>query len=118
MTNEEAMGILYSHSRINPKIGCEQKFIAYQNGDVEKALDIAIKAIGQTTWIPVSKRLPNEEEYRKNNGMFNVTDGNRSYAEWFDAYDKKGFGEPTMYGFRIDKCVIAWMPLPESYQGE
>lgn len=67
-------------------------------------------------WIPCSERLPNEEEYRKNNGMFNVTDGNRSYSEWFDPYDKKGFGEPTMCGFRVDRCVIAWQPLPEPYK--
>ena len=58
MTANEAMGILYSHSRINPKIGCEQRFIAYHNGDVEKALDIAVKAIGENRWIPVSERLP------------------------------------------------------------
>ena len=54
----EAMGILRSHSRINPQIGCEQRFIAYHNGDVEKALDIAVKAIGENRWIPVSERLP------------------------------------------------------------
>jgi len=48
---------------------------------------------------------------QKNNRMFNVTDGDRSYSEWFDI--RKGFGEPTMNGFRIDKSVIAWQSLPE-----
>lgn len=47
ITEQEAMGILYSHSRINPQIGCEQRFITYHNGDVEKALDVAVKAIGE-----------------------------------------------------------------------
>ncbi len=70
--------------------------------------------LNQTEWILCSERLPNEEECRKNNRMFNVTDGDRSYSEWFDI--SKGFGEPTMYGFRIDMCVIAWQPLPEPYK--
>lgn len=67
-------------------------------------------------WIPVSERLPTQEEYIANNGLFIVTDGNRTYAEYFDVYNsKKFFGEPTMNGFRVDRCVIAWMPLPEPY---
>ncbi len=67
-------------------------------------------------WIPVSERLPNRDEYIKNNGLFNVSDGNRSYSEWFDIYDKKMFGEPTMSSFRVDRAVIAWMPLPKPYE--
>lgn len=67
-------------------------------------------------WIHVSERLPNHEEYIKNNGLFNVSDGNRSYSEWFDIYKRKRFGEPTMSGFRVDYAVIAWMPLPDPYK--
>jgi hypothetical protein len=69
-------------------------------------------------WIPVSKRLPDREEYIANNGRFIVSDGERSYSEYFDIYDKKCFGEPTMYGFRVDRVVAAWMPLPEPYKAE
>ena len=68
-------------------------------------------------WIPVSERLPYNHEYIKNNGLFNVSDGNRSYSEWFDIYGTQKFGEPTMYGFRVDYCVTAWKPLPEPYKG-
>ena len=64
-------------------------------------------------WISVSDRLPNSDEYVKNNGLFIVSDGNRSYSEWYDLYGKKRFGEPTMNGFCIDYAVIAWMSLPE-----
>ena len=67
-------------------------------------------------WIPVSERLPNRNEYIKNNGLFNVSDGNRSYSEWFDIYDTQKFGEPTMTGFRVDCAVTAWQPLPEPYK--
>lgn len=45
---DEAMGILYSKQRIDPKIYCEMRFIAYHAGDVEIALDMAIKALGRT----------------------------------------------------------------------
>lgn len=69
-------------------------------------------------WIPVSEGLPNHDEYIKNNGWFNVTDGNRSYPAWFDIYDTQKFGEATINGFRVDYAVTAWMPLPEPYNAE
>ena len=85
-------------------------------------LQRAIKALSPVTpqdpkWIPVSERLPTKEEYIANNGLFIVSDGNRTYAEYFDVYNSmKYFGEPTMNGFRVDRCVIAWMSLPEPYK--
>ena len=66
-------------------------------------------------WIPCSERLPNREEYIRCNGLFIVSDGDRAYAEYFDIYDKKCFGEPVMHGFRADRAITAWMPLPEPY---
>lgn len=73
----------------------------------------------QTRWIPVSERLPNHNEYIKNNGLFIVSDGDRSYFEWFDIYDTERFGEPILTGFRIDYAVTAWTPLlPEPYKEE
>lgn len=69
----------------------------------------------QPKWISVSERLPYSHEYIQNNGLFIVSDGNRSYSEWFDIYDTQKFGEPTMNGFRVDYAVTAWMPLPEPY---
>ncbi len=84
--------------------------------DIE-SMKTAIKALESNTWIPVSERLPNNHEYIKNNGLFVVSDGNRSYSEWFDIYDTQRFGEPTIYGFRLDNCVTAWKPLPEPYKG-
>ncbi len=83
------------------------------------ALNKAIEVLKQTRWIPVSERLPIKEEYIANNGLFIVSDGNRTYVEYFDVYNsKKYFGEPTMNGFRVDRCVIEWMPLPEHYKEE
>lgn len=84
----------------------------------EKAKNAVISVIEpETHWILCGERLPNHDEYIKNNGLFIVSDGNRSYSEWYDIYDKRKFGEPTMSGFRIDYAVTAWMPLPEPYKG-
>ena len=63
-------------------------------------------------WVSCKKRLPNRDEYIKNNGLFIVSDGNRSYSEWYDIYNKRRFGEPTMSGFRVDYAVTHWMPFP------
>lgn len=72
----------------------------------------------QPKWIFVSKRLPNNHEYIKNNGLFNVSDGNRSYFGWFDIYNTKKFVKPTIAGFCVDNAVTAWMPLPQPYKAE
>jgi predicted RNase H-like HicB family nuclease len=89
----------------------------YLEDEIKEAKDMAIKALEQEPrWIPVSERLPTKEEYIDNNGLFIVSDGNRTYAEYFDVYNSmKYFGEPTMNGFRVDRCVTAWMPLPKPY---
>ena len=92
----------------------------YQKGykDAEKkfAEEMGVSKMENTTWIPCSERLPSREEYQKCNGQFIVSDGNRTYATYFDIYDTLKFGEPTIERFRIDKCVIAWQPLPAPYQ--
>ena len=67
-------------------------------------------------WIPCSERLPSKEEYQECNGQFIVSDGNRTYATYFDIYDTLKFGEPTIDHFKVDKCVIAWQPLPPKYE--
>ena len=90
----------------------------YQQEMLLKAAHIIYEALEQEPrWILVSERLPTKEEYIANNGLFIVTDGNRTYAEYFDVYNSmKYFGEPTMNGFRVDRCVSAWMPLPKPYR--
>ena len=91
--------------------------IRFDDDKLHEIVDEAVKNIEiKYEWIPVSERLPNNHEYIENNGLFNVSDGNRSYSEYFDIYDTKRFGEPTMSGFRVDYAVTAWMPLPKSYK--
>ena len=117
MTEEEARAIMtrLKQAYINLKTISDLKKKTVKENI--KAYDMAIKALEQEQkWIPVSERLPYNHEYRENNGLFNVSDGNRTYSEWFDIYDTQKFGEPTMYGFRVDHAVIAWMPLPKPYE--
>ena len=90
--------------------GCWIRYKMFEN-----AID-DVPTVEQPQWIPVTERLPNREEYIQCNGLFIVSDGNRSYAEYFDIYDKKCFGEPVMHGFKADRAVTAWMPLPEPYK--
>ena len=76
-------------------------------------------------WIPCSEKMPNWEEYQKNDGRFIVTDGNRVYQSIFDIYANSGFrtlklfhfvGGTQTANFEVDNCVIAWQPLPAPYQ--
>ena len=92
---------------------------AYERGwnDAIDAIMECVETVESQQWVPVSERLPNGEEYIQCNGLFIVSDGDRAYAEYFDIYDKKCFGEPVMHGFRADRAVTAWMPLPEPWKG-
>lgn len=73
-------------------------------------------------WIPVSERLPNKEEYLKDDGRFMLDDGNRRYQGLFDIYDGKFKFTKHISGLNYelfeDNCVVAWMPLPEPYRTE
>lgn len=91
---------------------------AAKNYSCAEKLNDVLKEAKEDEWIPVSERLPSKEEYIKCNGQFIVSDGNRTYATYFDIYDTLRFGEPTIDYFRIDRRVIAWRLLPEPYRGE
>lgn len=93
---------------------CDMKIqLESENEDIFKEI---VKMLEQEPrWIPVSERLPTKEEYIANSGLFIVSDGNRTYVEFFDVYSPiKYFC--TMNGFRVDRCVTAWMPLPKPYE--
>ena len=85
----------------------EDSYVGFDDKDNE-ALDMAIKALEQTRWIPVSERLPREdEEYH----TFLVTDskGRIELSKFYlSISDKKPY-----WGIMMN--VVAWMPLPQSY---
>lgn len=69
-------------------------------------------------WIPCSERLPNKEEYLKDDGRFIVTDGNRRYQCIFDIYTGKFKRYTWNKLLEEDKFAIAWKPMGEPYKGE
>ena len=72
-------------------------------------IETVIKTLKQTSWIPCSERLPEE------NGNYLVTveanDGTASIK--FQMVDHYG---PDWLHEEKHKKVIAWMPLPEKYK--
>ena len=79
--------------------------------DDNEALDMAIKALEQTRWIPVSERLPESDEECH---TFLVTDINGNVT-LSDFYLSLSNSEPYWSGM-IN--VIAWMSLPQPYKAE
>ena len=86
----------------------------FVNTVYEKYLEMAIKALDQTMWIPVSERLPKEgktviasSEY----GVYPETRYTKEYG-WEWAYEAGADYWRALAG------VTAWMPLPERYKKE
>ena len=91
MTNKEAIevidSIVYGFDIISKRIS--------------DALELARSALEQTTWIPVSERLPEDSGYYI--ATTKCRWGNESFAMFYcDGMDWER--------------VIAWMPLPEPYE--
>lgn len=136
MTNEERSQAIADMRRVKNE---------YMNGrELDEAaerkcnsFDMAINALEQTTWIPVSERLPD------NTDPVNITWVNHDpevyYADikdkpftatghycngrwwWYSAscqdyLDEYGHCDDDAMDDAIE--VIAWMPLPEPYKGE
>lgn len=120
MTNNEIIKFL--QSKQIPQCGdkvytADEEYEAYQR---------AIDAVEQTTWIPVSERLP--EEY----GEYLITWKNPKYPKSYigiceceitDVYDHEHnrFEVEWLFDGYItnaypDSYVIAWQPLPKPYE--
>ena len=103
MTNEEALEILTKErvKRRNASDGYPTRYT--------EALGMAIKALEQTRWIPVSERLPEKDE------VVLITN------KWHEV-DKALYIGDEMFDIIINYLqkeeVIAWMPLPQPYKAE
>ena len=111
MTNEEALDELnVIYERLSHPEDCEQGVYSFRDGDYLEALDMAIKALEQTRWIPVSERLPEENEF------VIVTIETATISK-----GKKRSVTKCMYSENSifwKEYVVAWMPLPEPYKAE
>lgn len=103
MTRAEARSYIIRHC--NPD---------YPNGKTEWecAVNMAIKALEEPHWIPCSERLPEES------GTYIVTayDGVEERVT-FAKYQKR-LKRWELTGARAYWRVLAWMPLPEPWEGE
>lgn len=133
MTNEEAKKMLKAKleclknetSGINHDCnmrlcdGCSLNYEQGNMGEQKEALDMAIKALEQTKWIPTSEK-PTEGKYLitgaygKNRyvdiATFDGEDATDTYA--WDSYSDE---------YKVNRRehkVIAYMPLPEPYNAE
>ena len=83
---------------------------------LEEVRDRAIKALEQTRWIPVSERLPKENEYIGNVCKYYLIQdeygdmhvAHLSNVGWIPMHSLKAIGDE----------IIAWRELPESYEEE
>lgn len=132
MTNEEAQ-IIIGNIPIKPEVldNC------YDITEYQEAKAMAIKALEQTSWIPVSERLPEDLEpvnitwvnhepepyYHdiKNKNFVATGIHYRGQWYWYSTTCADYLGE---YGSNdIDKVddaveIVAWMPLPKPYKAE
>ena len=77
----------------------------YESVGYNEALEMAIKALEQTRWIPTSERLPEES------GEYIITIANyepHTETSWFYENEK-------VWSYK-NADVVAWMPLPQPYK--
>ena len=101
------------------RCNCDECSLNYEQGNMgeqKKALDMAIKALEQTSWILVSERSPKDSgEYLVS--VIDEYDGNYKAVgvAWFAHKKDYDIKESEWRELGIDGTVIAWMPLPEPY---
>ena len=123
MTREEAKKIMENEVRCvrNPnceRFECRNCYLVMPEHTVLKAYEVAIKALEQTRWIPVSEGLP---------------EVGSEVLVCFDFKGKRGvyisnfYGDGEFHGLddeyltsegRKYRKAVAWMPLPEPYRAE
>lgn len=101
MTNEKAIEIIKSECYVANLLNLDRTSM------INSALDIAIKTLEQTRWIPCCERLPEENIHVLCHFyMGGMAECYHAHGMWH-----------IVGGLRIS-CdeVVAWMPLPEPYK--
>ena len=134
MTREEAINMFKSliegKSQLNA-CGIDSEY-GFRCGErFFKALEIAIKVLEKTRWIPISERLPKEDgcylvtaELVVGKSIVEISSfaKNLYSVDEYEFSNKKGksgwYNYDDDYGYWLNEEVIAWMPLPEPYTAE
>lgn len=99
--------------------GCSLNYEQGNMGEQKEALDMAIKALEQTSWIPVSERLPEKTDYYLIQYSREVCPDEMAVA--FYSVEEAEVDSNYTWEFKpIADCkeVIAWMSLPQPYKAE
>jgi hypothetical protein len=86
-----------------------------------KAFDMAIKALEQTRWIPVTERLPEENICEAPGPVWKRIVLITGYFYWDakeDTFITTAFARDVRNNCVRDVNIIAWMPYPEIYKPE
>lgn len=102
MTNEEAIKIFKSELD-----WAEQNRYPYISENKVKAIKLAIKALEQPRWIPVSERLPEDRQ----RCIVTVQGDSKTFIDIVTYY-----AEEHSFLYYEECNVLAWMPLPEPYR--
>ena len=115
MDNKEAIEIL---KQLDLIVKNNNSWNETATNAVSEACNLAIKALEEKEWIPVSERLPNTL------GVYNVTrklnEGETIYfisgASYFDGQNTWHADTGVNHGRPYLTDIIAWKPLPEPYK--
>lgn len=131
MTIDEAIALMENEKACILKADvcdrdCSKCELVRKTEDLLSAYDLAIRALERTKWIPCSERLPEESSrYLVTRGLKACNNlWNRVYIANYS--DLMGLcKEKIWWNGNVGKSdferyddVVAWMPLPASYQGE
>ena len=106
MTREEVIAELHVlYERLSNPKDCEDGCYDWEDGWYVEAIDMAIKALEQTRWIPCSERLPISPKF-----CLVTTDGSNGDVVDIALYMSDGWHKASE--------VLAWKPLPEPYRKE
>ena len=131
MNREEAIALMRNEKNCILKADicnrdCLKCELVRKTEDLLSAYDLAIRALERTKWIPCSERLPKESSrYLVTRGLKACNNlWNRvyivNYSDLMGLCKEKIWwnGNAGKPDFERYDDVVAWMPLPASYQGE